>query len=423
MAIEEQVTSQEFRPPPEEEGPPERRLTPLEWVRENLFPTWYDSVITLILAPIIAWIVYRSLRFVFFTGRWEIVEVNLTNFMVGRFPRTELWRLWVAAFVLCLVVGVALGAMSRATQLAAEAKGVAVDQSWHELLRRGTPLALLILVFAVFVRTITPLALLGAAIVVTLGAFQLGKRLPQEWRRWVNLAVIVGLVISYQVIVGFGGVLWDRWGGFLLNVFFSVGGIALSFPLGVLLALGRRSSLPAVRLVCVAYIEFFRGIPLIALLFMSWLLLGFFLPPDFFTPDRVLRAMVAFILFTAAYVAEIVRGGLQSIPNGQYEAAVAVGLPPWKVTRLVVLPQALRNVIPALVGQFISLFKDTTLVFVIALLDLLRVARNVTQQPGFLGQGLHAEALAFITFIFWVGCYWMSRESQRLEKRLGVGER
>ncbi|HVM12999.1 MAG TPA: amino acid ABC transporter permease, partial [Egibacteraceae bacterium] len=204
---------------------------------------------------------------------------------------------------------------------------------------------------------------------------------------------------------------------------FTIGGILLSFPLGVALALGRRSSLPIVRVGSIVYIEIFRGVPLIALLFMGWLVLGFMIPGWLAVPGRIGRALIIFVLFTAAYVAEIVRGGLQSIPRGQYEAAMALGLSPWKQTRLIVLPQALRNVIPALVGQFISLYKDTSLVFIIAITDLLRVARGVTQQTQFLGQGLHAEALLFISFIYWVGCYWMSRESQRLERRLGVGQR
>ena len=147
------------------------------------------------------------------------------------------------------------------------------------------------------------------------------------------------------------------------------------------------------------------------------------MPPGMPVPDRIWRALIVFILFTAAYVAEIVRGGLQSVPEGQREAAMALGLRPWKMTRLIVLPQALRNVIPAMVGQFISLYKDTSLVFIIGVLDLLRVARAVTQQPEFLGQGLHAETLLFVSFIYWVGSYWMSRESQRLERRLGLGER
>ena len=251
----------------------------------------------------------------------------------------------------------------------------------------------------------------------------LGRRVPPRRFRLVALAVLVGIVAAYGVIRWFGGVERDDWGGLLLTVFLAIAGITLSFPLGVLLALGRRSTFPAVRAVCIAYIELIRGVPLLTILFMSAFALGFFLPPGSERPTLVTRAIVALVLFTAAYVAEIVRGGLQSVPRGQIEAAQAVGLSPLKTTRLIVLPQALRAVIPGLVGQFISLFKDTSLVFIIGLTDLLAVAELATKQPDFLAQGLIFETLVFISFIYWAGSYWMSRESQRLETRLGVGQR
>ena len=164
---------------------------------------------------------------------------------------------------------------------------------------------------------------------------------------------------------------WDEWGGLMLNLFLAVISLALCFPLGVLLALGRRSKLPLVRWMSVVYIELFRGVPLYVLLLMAGIALGFFVPQSI-TPGFVARAIIVFTLFTAAYVAEIVRGGLQSLPSGQAEAARALGLSPTRVTFFIVLPQALRNVIPALVGQFISLFKDTTLAgAALGLLELL----------------------------------------------------
>jgi general L-amino acid transport system permease protein len=156
---------------------------------------------------------------------------------------------------------------------------------------------------------------------------------------------------------------------------------------------------------------------------MGQFVLGFFLPAGLPRPGLVMRALIALILFTAAYVAEIVRGGLQGVPKGQTEAAQALGLSPLTTTLRIVLPQGLRNVIPALVGQFISLFKDTSLVAIIGLFDLLLVAQNVNGQPAFNGLGLQAETLAFASFVYWSFCYWMSRESQRLETRLGVGTR
>jgi general L-amino acid transport system permease protein len=174
--------------------------------------------------------------------------------------------------------------------------------------------------------------------------------------------------------------------------------------------------------VSVSYIELFRGVPLVALLLMGSLTLQLFVPPSW-APGPIIRATVVFTLFTAAYIAEIVRGGLLSVPAGQTEAAKALGMSPTRITAFIVLPQALRNVIPAIVGQFISLFKDTSLVSIISLVEILGVAQVITQQPGFAGQGLTAETLVFASVIFWVGSYTMSRESQRLEAKLGVGTR
>ena len=181
----------------------------------------------------------------------------------------------------------------------------------------------------------------------------------------------------------------------MLNVFLAVLGITLCFPLGVLLALGRRSKLPLVRAVCVGYIELFRGVPLYVLLLLGFLALGFFIPTWLDAPGLVVRAVVVFTLFTAAYVAEIVRGGLQSLPKGQTEAAQALGMSPVRTTFLIVLPQALRNVIPALVGQFISLFKDTVLAAAaMPLFDALTASNAANAQDAFDGQGLRAETLA-----------------------------
>jgi general L-amino acid transport system permease protein len=191
----------------------------------------------------------------------------------------------------------------------------------------------------------------------------------------------------------------------------------------VLLALGRRSSFPVIRTICVGYIELIRGVPLITVLFMAFLMLGFFFPPGTINPALVTRALVAFALFTAAYIAEIVRGGLQGVPKGQVEAAQALGLSPIKMTVLIVLPQGLRNVIPALVGQFISLLKDTSLVAVLGSFDLLHIAEVVPTQSAFFGRGLQTETLLFAAFVYWVCCFTMSKSSQRLERRLGVGQR
>ena len=213
------------------------------------------------------------------------------------------------------------------------------------------------------------------------------------------------------------------WGGFLINFYMALIAIVLCFPLGVLLALGRKSTLPIVRLISTTYIELIRGAPLFVLLLLAGVALEFFIPSEV-APGSVFRAVTVFTLFTAAYLAEIVRGGLQSIPKGQIEAGKALGLSTVKITFLITLPQALRNVIPAQIGQFISLFKDTTLAgAALSIVELLKISEAITKQDDFLGQGYIYEALAFVSLLFWVGSYVMSRESQRLEKRLGVGQR
>jgi general L-amino acid transport system permease protein len=419
--VSTQIDTLEPVPAPESEGPPTRKLSPREWMRENLFGSALDTVLTVVFGLLLAWVAYRVGTFVFVDARWEVVERNITNLMVGGFPRDELWRLWAALFILAAVLGFgagAIGVQRRREVAAGRARPIGKGG-----VRRLGPLVLLVGVLLWFAGSLEALLLVLAISAVGVGANLFGRRTPQRVERYVPLFVLAGVLVAFLVVASFGGVGWNRWGGFLLTVFLAVAAILLSFPLGVLLALGRRSSLPAVRAVCVAYIELFRGVPLITILFMAFFMIGFFLPEGVGAPSLVTRAIIGFVLFTAAYVAEIVRGGLQSVPTGQIEAAQALGLSPFRITMRIVLPQALRAVIPGLVGQFISLYKDTSLVFILGLTELLAVAQNITKQPDFLAQGLFVETLVFVSLIYWTGSYWMSRESQRLERRLGLGER
>ena len=406
----------------EPEGPPTRRLPPREWARENLFSSRLNTALTVVFGLVLAWIVYRVGRFVLVDARWLIIERNITNLMVFHFPRGELWRVWAALYVLAGAIGFGVGAAGRRRSLEVQ-EGRAAKAPASLTIRRIGPLVVLVVVLLAFARSLTATALVAGVAAIAVVFRFVGRQVPPRHLRPAGLAVLAAIAGSYLVITAFDGVPRDRWGGLLLTAFLAVAGILLSFPLGVLLALGRRSKLPAVRLVCTVYIELIRGVPLITILFMSAFALGFFLPPGSERPSLVTRALVALVLFTAAYVAEIVRGGLQGVPLGQIEAAQAVGLSPVKTTRLVVLPQALRSVIPGLVGQFISLFKDTSLVFIVGLSELLAVAQNITKQPDFVAQGLFVETLVFAAFVYWAGSYWMSRESQRLETRLGVGLR
>ena len=267
------------------------------------------------------------------------------------------------------------------------------------------------------------------AVPLALGAsWMMGRRdydTVRKQRLWqTGVGVVVAAVtfaVYMLVLADLGGVGWDKWEGFHLSLVVSGVAIILAFPLGLLLALARRSSFPALSTMATAYIELIRGVPLISLLLMALFFIGFFL--DTSTPLSVLtRAIAAMVLFTAAYIAEIVRGGLQAVPKGQIEAGQSVGMSPVAINRKIVLPQALRAVIPAMVGQFISLFKDTTLLIIIGVSEILNVRELVHGQPDFRGVGI-AETLVFVMLAFWAISFTMSRESQRLEKKLGVGER
>lgn len=394
------------------------------WLRANLFRSRTDGAITIVVGSLLAYAAYRFLRFLFVTGRWEIVRTNLPLYLTGSWPEDELWRIVAVAVGGAVIGGLAAGATARrnaampgrADQPARGAGEVIVD-----LVERLWPAAVTILLLLVLARTLGPWLLVAAMVAAIVVANQVGRRLPLRAGPAVTLAVPLGVVLALWFLNG--GVGWNAWGGLLLNLALAAISITLCFPLGVLLALGRRSSFPILRLLSTVYIELFRGVPLIALLLLAAQALGFFVPQSL-APGDVVRAIVVFTLFTAAYVAEIVRGGLQSVPPGQVEAGKANGLTAVSITRRIVLPQAIRNVIPALVGQFISLFKDTTLAgAAMGFTDLLAAADASTKQDAFVGQGLIAEALVFVLLLFWAGSYTMSRESQRLEGRLGVGIR
>jgi general L-amino acid transport system permease protein len=243
-----------------------------------------------------------------------------------------------------------------------------------------------------------------------------GRRLAVIWL--VGLAVNAGLM--FGGVPGLPYVETELWNGLPLTLILAIVGLAAAFPLSILLALGRRSDMPAIRALCVAYIELIRGVPLITVLFMASVMLPLFLPPGT-SINKLLRVQIGIILFSAAYLAEVVRGGLQAISRGQYEAADALGLGYWQKMRLIILPQALRIAIPPLVNTFIGTFKDTTLVTIVGLFDLISTASNAITDPNW--RGFYAEAYLFIAAIFFVFCFFMSRYSQYLERVLNQGRR
>ena len=242
------------------------------------------------------------------------------------------------------------------------------------------------------------------------------------WHSWLALLWVAALaavgVLMWGGVFGLTYVENSLWGGLPLTLILSTFGVAFAFPIGVLLALGRRSHMPAIKSLCVVYIELIRGVPLISLLFMSAVMLPLFLPEGM-SVDKLLRAQIAIILFAAAYIAETVRGGLQAIPKGQYEGANSIGLTYWQMMRLVILPQALKIVIPPMVGIFIAMFKDTSLVVIIGIFDLTQAAKAALADQAW--RGFSTEVYVFISIIYFGFCYSMSKYSQSLERRLATG--
>ena len=390
--------------PAEALPPPFERYTLLGWLRRNLFSTWYNALLTVLCLALIALAGRGALEWALGQARWEVITANLRLFLVGQYPASATWRVWACVGLLAALIGLSYGVWGRGRR--ANALGVV-----------GLPVVL-----ALVFEGETRIALLAAGAAGALG-LGLGRWRRARLARWAVFGWVIYFPLVIVLVSGFGGegsvlplVPTNLWGGLLLTLLLSVVGIVFSFPLGVLLALGRQSGLPAVRALSVTYIEVLRGVPLVTVLFMAQLMLPLFLPGV--TIDRVVRAMAGIVLFSAAYLAENVRGGLQAIPRGQYEAARALGLNTWKMMLLVILPQALKIVIPVLVGQFIALFKDTSLVVIVGLLELMGIAKAVLAQPDFLG--LQAEVYLFVALVYAVFCYLMSDLSQRLERRLNT---
>ena len=240
----------------------------------------------------------------------------------------------------------------------------------------------------------------------------------QWWRRelvlvWAGALILIGLLM-WGGILGLSYVSQDRWGGLPVTLILATFGLAFGFPLGILVALGRRSRLPAIRSLCVLYVELIRGVPLISLLFMASVMFPLFMP-DGFNIDKLLRAQIAIVLYAGAYLAEVIRGGLQAVAKGQHEAADALGLSYWQKNRLIVLPQAIRHVIPPLVNTFIAFFKDTSLVLIIGIFDLLTTAKTAIIDPAW--QSFSVEVYLFVAAIYFAFCFAMSRYSRHLEKQ------
>ena len=381
------------------------------WARTNLFDGAWSALLTVVTVGVLGFVVFATARFVLIDAQWEVVLANRRLIFLGRMTAEDEWRVWPPIWLFAALAGYSLGAWSRVGPRGAAASAAAVLLLFA-LLAQGSN----------GVRLAFGVALAVAAYALAHAVLAGGRR-EAAGRRAVIAGWALLVPLTLAILLGFDGVPTARLGGFLLNVLLAAVGIAAALPIGVMLALGRASTLPAVRVAATAYIEVIRGAPLIAWLFIAWFVLPDFLPPVFNLNrmDLVLRAMLMLSIFTGAYIAEIVRGGLQSVPRGQVEAAQALGLGGFETTLRIVLPQALAAVIPALVSQLISLWKDTTLVSIIGLTDGLGGAEAAVAQREFFGR--HSEVLLFAAAVFWVVAATMSRLSARLERRLGVGER
>ena len=398
--------------PPKISAPP--TLPPLklarQWVHLNLFSTWYNSLLTIVCVWALLQLGMGLWSWVTTQAQWAVVPTNLRLFWVGRFPVSQLWRLWgIGAIVLATVSvtwgvfqGFNRGWMGRVALIGLGVMGM------MGLLQVGTAPLLWILGMGV-----------GMIVSLWCGHWLRTRTVGQRWVRGLPVLWFVTAFLVLWLLGGGGGltpVSTSLWNGLLLTLLMAIVSIVLSFPLGILLALGRRSDLPVIRTLCILYIEIIRGLPLIGILFMAQLMLPLVLPPQI-QLDAVVRGIAGLTFFSAAYLAENVRGGLQAIPKGQIEAAQALGLHPTLVLGLIVLPQALRAVVPAIVGQLIGLFKDTSLLSLVGLVELTGMARSIVAQPQFIGR--YAEVYLFIGLLYWLFCYLMSLGSRRLEQQLG----
>jgi general L-amino acid transport system permease protein len=346
------------------------------------------------------------------TANWTPISSSLKLIAVGQYPPDQVWRIATIVSVATLLFGFSWAVWGGTVRTFALALAGAF-----------VVLALLPLSFS-NLGFETRIWFLLNPLLIWLGYLvgRLGVR-----PRGALLGWLLALILAYFLLMGVEGLIWlppvdtGLWGGLLLTFLLAIVGIGASFPIGVLLALGRQSKLPVLKGFCVLFIEMVRGVPLVTILFMASIILPLFLPEGV-RIDRVLRAMLGMTLFAAAYMAENVRGGLQAIPNGQYEAAKAVGLNGFQTMALIVLPQALRLVIPAIVGQFIALFMDTTLALIVGLLELLAIGKAVLDSNAD-WRLLTMEMFLFVAAVFWVFNFSMSYASRRLEAALGVGER
>lgn len=366
---------------------PSSQVGPSAWARKNMFSTPVDSALSVLALLGIAWFLPQILNWLFFDAVWTGADRTacLTVEQGGQLPAGWSGACW--PFVSGRFGQFMFGRYP-------------LDERWRVLLTG-----------AIFIALLVPL---------------LTPRAPYKTLNAILFFAVFPFICFFLLVGGYFGLEYvetSLWGGLMVTLVLSYVGIVVSLPLGIVLALGRRSKMPIVKLLSVIFIETVRGVPLVTVLFMAAFMLPLFVPPGV-TFDKLLRALIGVSLFASAYMAEVIRGGLQAIPKGQYEGADSLGLGYWQKTVLIVMPQALKLVIPGIVNTFIGLFKDTSLVLIISMFDLLGVVKqNISGDPTWATPQTAKTGYVFAAAIFWIFCFGMSRYSQYMERRLDTSHR
>ena len=367
-------------------APPAAEGGVVRWLRDNLFATPKDTVLTIISLLLLAWLVPPAIQWLFVDAAWTGGGRGVCATVAQGGSQPEGWSGACWAFVNAKIDQFAYGRYP-------------LDERWRPTL-----------VGVLFVLFLVPMAM---------------PKVPYKGINAILLFAVLPIIAFIMLPGGWFGLTYVEtplWGGLMVTLILSYVGITVSLPLGILLALGRRSHMPVIKMLCTAFIELVRGIPLIAVLFMASVMLPLFLPQGV-TFDKLLRALIGVSLFASAYMAEVVRGGLQAIPKGQYEGADSLGLSYWQKTNLIVLPQALKLVIPGIVNTFIGLFKDTSLVSIIGMFDLLGIVRFNFTDANWASSVTPISGLIFAGFIFWLFCFGMSRYSGFMERVLDTAHK
>lgn len=384
--------------------PPINQITPGKWVKKNLFNTWYNYILTFVSLALVYWAASNLLNWAYDQADWTVLEANFRLFFVGRYPVKSLWRAWITLGVIVGLGGISWGILAHnAAQL--------FNRRILLILGLVAATCFLVAIPGGIQSSIILVGMLLLMIIAALVGKKLGAKFPSV-SSWLPVLWLLAFGLNIWLLLGANNVRLDRVSGLMLTIPVAITSIVLCFPFGVLLALGRQSELPVIRWLSIAYIELVRGVPLITIIFMAQVMLPLVLPPDM-RVDRIIRAIAGFTLYSAAYLAENVRGGLQSIPRGQSEAAKALGLNSVYSLWFIILPQALKAVIPSMVGQFISLFKDTSLLAIVGLTDLLGMSQSIIANPKYLGR--YGEVYLFVAVIYFICCYAMSLASRKLE--------